>query len=93
MAEVVERVAKLEGQFKTISQRFTSVDTRLDRVDETLTEVKQSVVRLEGRLESGLSEVRTEIRDLRGEMNTQFRWLMSGIGAAVLASLVAMFGR
>lgn len=104
MAEVAERVARIEEQFETISQRFTSVDARLDRVDarlervdarldrveDRLAEVNQSISCLEGCLDGGLSEVRMEMRDLRGEMNTQFRWLMGGIGGAILAALASM---
>jgi hypothetical protein len=30
-------------------------------------------------------------RELRTEMNTQFRWLMAGIGSATLAVVVVLF--
>jgi hypothetical protein len=87
-------VAKLEEQFEAISQRFTNVEARLDRIETRLgtglTEVKGSIVRLEGRLDSGLAQGRTELARLHAEMNTQFRWLMGGIGVAVLTALAAM---
>jgi hypothetical protein len=108
MAEVVERVARLEERF--------------DGVTSALTEVKESIHRVEVRLDAGLAEVRAEIRDLRtgltglraemqetsaalrteinsevaalrDEIQTQFRWLMSGLGGVVLAVLVAMLSR
>ena len=69
MAEVVERVAKLEEQYDAIMQRFDRVDGdlarvegRLDaglaevnrRLDVGLTEVKHSITRVEGLLDAGL---------------------------------------
>jgi hypothetical protein len=97
MAEVVERVAKLEEQYDAIMQRFDRVDGDVARVegrlDAGLADVKQSITRVEGRLDVGFSEVRTEISDLRAEMSTQFRWVMGGIGGAVLAAVAATLGQ
>ncbi len=46
-------------------------------------DVKQSITRIETRLDVGLSEGRKETK-------TQFRWLMGGIGAASLTILAAI---
>ena len=109
MAEVVERVARLEEKY--------------DAVRQDLADVKAAVARVDGRLEAGLrdarSESRTGLADLRADMNigfaehraeanalrsemtagfaamrqemqTHFRWMMGGLGGAVLAILLAM---
>jgi hypothetical protein len=63
MAEVIERVAKLEEQYGAIMQRFDRVDGDIARVegrlDAGLAEVKQSIMRLENRLDAGLIAVGT----------------------------------
>lgn len=85
MAELGERVANLEA--------------RLDAQGQDLAEIRQSVVRLEdrvGRLEDKMERrfesVDSAFRALGTEMHTQFRWVMGGIGGAVLAILLAIVG-
>lgn len=69
MAEVVERVARLEE--------------RLDGLTTSLIDLKQSVRDLDARMEAGFN-------GMRSEMHAQFRWVMGGIGGALLAILLAI---
>ncbi len=69
MAEMVERVAKLEERF--------------DGVATSITELKSAMRDLDVRMQAGFTEVRSE-------MHTQFRWVMGGIGGAVVAILLAL---
>jgi hypothetical protein len=87
MAELAERVARLEERF--------------DGVAVAIADLKQAVNRLDARVEAGFAEVRNEFRGefcsirtdstaMRAEMNTQFRWIIGSIGSAALAILVAV---
>ena len=85
MAEMGERVANLEA--------------RLDAQGQDLAEIRQSIVRLDGRIERledkmdrRFESVDTAFRLMGTEMHTQFRWVMGGIGGAVLAILLAIVG-
>jgi hypothetical protein len=78
MAEMLERVAKLEERF--------------DGLAYMQNDLRESMRVLETRMDAGFVEVRGELKDIREEMHTQFRWVMGGIGGAVLAILIAMFG-
>ena len=78
MAELGERVANLEA--------------RLDAQSQDLAEIRQSVVRLEDKMERRFESVDHAIRSVGSEMHTQFRWIMGGIGGAVLAILLAIVG-
>jgi BMFP domain-containing protein YqiC len=80
MAELGERVANLEA--------------RLDAQGQDLAEIRQSVIRVEVRIdrfedkmERRFESVDNAIRSMGTEMHTQFRWVMGGIGGAVLAAL------
>ena len=86
MAEMGERVANLEA--------------RLDAQGQDLAEIRQSVVRLDGkvdRLEDKMDRrfesVDNAIRSLSMEMHVQFRWLIAGIAGASLTVVVAMFAK
>lgn len=86
MAEVVERVARLEERF--------------DGVTAAIADLKVTVSELDARMQSGFAEVRAEFSALRSEsagiraeMNTQFRWIMGGIGSAALVILVAILAK
>ena len=87
MAELAERVARLEERF--------------DGVTAAIADLKLTVSELDARMQAGFAEMRGEfsaIRQefyressgIRAEMNTQFRWIMGGIGGAALAILVAV---
>jgi len=83
MAEVVERVARLEE--------------RSDGVTAAIADLKVTVSELDGRMQTGFAEmrndfsaVRGELSGIRSEMNTQFRWLMGGVGSSALVILVAV---
>lgn len=94
MAELGERVANLEARLDAQSQdlaeiresithldhrmevRFASIDTRFVQMDARFLQV-------EARLDNGF-------RDIREEIHSNFRWIMGGIGGAVLALLLAL---
>lgn len=75
---MVERVAKLEERFDGLA--YMQADLR------------QTMQTLEARMDAGFVEVRGELKDIRVEMHTQFRWVIGSIGGAVIAILVALFG-
>lgn len=105
MAEVVERVTKLEERWDGLSRDMTDlrksmgdfrheVALRFDAVDRRF-------LALEGRLDAGFGTLHQrldatnavmsgEFGKMREEMNTQFRWIMGGIGGATLTILVAV---
>ena len=87
MAELAERVARLEERF--------------DGVTAAIADLKVTIRDLDSRMQAGFAEMRSEFRGefssihadsarIRADMNTQFRWLMGGIGGAALAILVAI---
>ena len=76
MAEVTERVTRLEERF--------------DGMTSAIAELKIEVAELRAEVRSGFAEVRAGMSGIRGEMNTQFRWVMGGIGSATLTILVAV---
>ena len=76
MADVVERVARLEE--------------RSDGMTGAMAELKIEIAELRSDLKGGFSEVRAEVGGLRAHMDNQFRWIMGGLGAATLAVLVAV---
>ena len=78
MADVYQRVAKVEQGY--------------DGLSDVQKDLKESVRVLEARMDAGFSEVRAEFKSMRTEMHTQFRWVMGGIGGALLTILIAMFG-
>jgi hypothetical protein len=76
MAELAERVARLEERF--------------DGVAAAIADLKVAIKDLDSRMQVGFSEMRSESAGIRGEMNTQFRWIVGSIGSAALAILVAV---
>jgi len=78
MAEIMERVAKVEERY--------------DGLAYIQTDLKESMRVLEARMDAGFIEVRGEFKAIRAEMHSQFRWVLGGIGGAVLTIIVAMFG-
>ena len=96
MAEVMERVAQLEGRFDGLASSLADLKMAIARVDKGVLEVRQSIQQAEAgfsaRLDSECGAVRCEIRNLRTELHTQFRWIMGGIGGAVLAIVLAIVG-
>jgi uncharacterized coiled-coil protein SlyX len=86
MSEMGERVANLEA--------------RLDAHGQDLVEIRQSVVRLDARVERledkmdrRFQSVDDAIRLLGTEMHIQFRWLIAGIAGASLTVILAMFAK
>jgi len=71
MTEVVERVAKLEEQFDAVAQTLTDIQSEMRT---GFVEIKQSVARLDERLDAGLNTGRAELQaglaDVRSEMRT-----------------------
>lgn len=66
-----------------LGERVAKAEGRMDALTKTMEDLKQSVRDLDTRMEAGFS-------NLRSEMNAQFRWVMGGIGSAVLAILMAI---
>ncbi len=84
---------------------MANLDARIETLTNGLTEVKDEVRRVESALRVEIAGLRTEMQvgdanlraemtrgfeNLRTEMHTNFRWIMGGIGGAVLAVLLAM---
>lgn len=91
MAEVIERVAKLEERFEGLTAGITDIRVSIRDLDARM-QADFRDVRAE--MDRGFSDVRAEMRqgvsELRTEMHTQFRWVMGGIGGAVMAILLAI---
>jgi chromosome segregation ATPase len=102
MAELVERVARLEERFDSVTaaiadlrgeftdfrtevrSEFTAVRTEMhDEFKAVRAEMHGEFAAVRAEMHGGFAEIRTE-------MNTQFRWLMGGIGSSALAILVAV---
>lgn len=83
MTEVVERVARLEEQFDAVDQKLTDVQNEMRT---GFAEMKQAIAHTDSRLDTGLAELRTEMR-------TQLRWMLGGIGGATLVILLAIVGQ
>jgi hypothetical protein len=83
MSEVAERVAHLEA--------------RIDVHHEELILVRESIVRLEDKMERRFEGIEGRMdagfREIRGEMRTDVRWLMGAIAAAVVTVILAMFAK
>ncbi len=84
MAEMVERVARLEEQFDGVAQRLDNLDASIirvedsvnarlerveDRLDTGLTEVNQSIARVEVRLDANMTDLRASITQLGGRLD------------------------
>ena len=98
MAEVAERVAKLEERLDSLTTGLAEVKAAVRDEAATLrAEVRADMAGLRAEMRAGEAGLRAEMQrefaDLRTEMNTQFRWLMAGIGSTTLAVLVALFTR
>ena len=83
MAELAERVARLEERF--------------DGVTVAIADLKAAIGKLEARVDAGFIEVRGEFSavrsgfaGIRGDMKSNFRWIMVAGGSATLAILVAI---
>lgn len=72
--------------------RVAKVEQRYDGLSDVQKDLKESVRVLEARMDAGFAEVRGEFKSVRSDMHTQFRWVMGGIGGALLTLLIAMFG-
>ena len=72
--------------------RVVKVEQRYDGLSDIQRDLKESVRVLEARMDAGFAEVRGEFKSVRSAMHTQFRWVMGGIGGALLTLLIAMFG-
>jgi BMFP domain-containing protein YqiC len=101
MAELGERVANLEARLDAQSQdlaeiresithldhrmeaRFAALDSRFASIDARFVQMDTRFLQVEARLDSGF-------RDIREEIHSNFRWIMGGIGGAVLALLLAL---
>lgn len=77
------RFAALDSRFASIDARFVSIDSRFASIDTRFVQMDARFLQVEARLDSGF-------RDIREEIHSNFRWIMGGIGGAVLALLLAL---
>jgi len=66
-----------------LGERVANLEARLDAHGQDLAEIRESVKRLEDRMSDGFRELRTE-------MHANFRWVMGGIGGAVLTIVLSI---
>lgn len=87
LAEIRESIThldqRMEARFAALDSRFTSIDARFVQIDARFLQVDARFLQVEARLDSGF-------RDIREEIHSNFRWIMGGIGGAVLALLLAL---
>jgi len=80
-----------------LGERVANLDARLDAQAQDLAGIRESVNRLEDKVERrflGLEQRTTEgFRELRAEMHTNFRWVMGGIGGAIFAVLMSIIAQ
>lgn len=77
------RFAALDSRFSSIDTRFVSIDARFASIDARFVQMDARFLQVEARLDIGF-------RDIREEIHTNFRWIMGGLGGAVLALLLAL---
>ena len=51
--------------------------TRLALLQQSLIELSKSLVRMEGKIDKTCDELKTEIKDLRKDCRSDFRWIMT----------------
>ncbi len=94
MEELGERVANLEARLDAQSQDLAAIRESIGRLDDKVetrfaameprfAAMDTRFVQLETRMDAGF-------RDIRAEIHTNFRWIMGGIGGAVLAILLGI---
>ena len=94
MAEVVERVAKLEERSDNVATAIVDLRAAVSKLDTNMqagfSEVRAEFTAVRQEFGSEISGLRGEISGLRREMHTEFRWILGGIGGATLTILVAV---
>lgn len=85
MAGLVDRMTHAEARLDGHGRALSEIR------DRELPDIRQSIVRLEEKMDRRFESVEASIRLLSVEMHTQFRWTLAGIGAAALTVIVAMF--
>ena len=83
----------METRMAEMGERVANLEARLDAQGQDLAEIRQSVVRLEDKMERRFQSVDDALRSLSMEMHVQFRWLIAGIAGASLTIIVAMFAK
>lgn len=94
MEELGERVANLEARLDAQSQDLAAIRESIGRLDDKVetrfaameprfAAMDTRFVQLETRMGAGF-------RDIRAEIHTNFRWIIGGIGGAVLAILLGI---
>lgn len=83
MAELAERVARLEERFDGVTAAITDLKVAVGKLDDRILELRSE-------MRSEFVAVRSDAAGIRADMNTQFRWVMGGIGSAALAILIAV---
>lgn len=86
-----------------IGERVANQEARIDAHAQELADIRQSVNRLEDKMEARFQEVNARFlslehrmaegfREVRTDMHAQFRWMMGGMAGAVVTVIVAVVG-
>ncbi len=76
---------------ENILQYPNGIETRVALLEYSITNINQTLIRLETKMDKQLDEIKGEIKDIRKDMKTDFRWIMTIFGAAIigLAGIIA----
>jgi len=100
MPELGERVANLEARFDAIGQDTAEIRDNVRRLDDRMEarfqamdeKMESRFLAVDGRFDRLESRMTDGFRELRSDMHTNFRWVMGGMGGALLATLLAIIG-
>ena len=72
---VENRFVKIDEKFDKIDERFVKIDEKFDRIDEKFAKsdsnfstINGQLARLETKMDEGFGSIRSEMRELRGEL-------------------------
>lgn len=67
------------------------IETRVALLEMSIVNINQTLIRLEAKMDKQLDEIKDEIKDVRNDMKdirrdmkTDFRWIMTIFGAAII---------
>lgn len=93
-ADLGERVANLEARLDAQSQDLAEIRESIvgidDKVEARFAAMEPRFAATDARFIQLESRMDTGFRDIRAEIHTNFRWIMGGIGGAVLAILLGI---
>jgi len=58
-----------------------SIDTRVALLEQSIGHVNQTLTRIENDLRDFKSEIKKDMKDIRNEAKSNFRWILTVIGA------------